>query len=89
MRPKPIFVDSSRSSELSTTVDQWREALASSSKPKYPEGKTVSEIAQELTLPRSTVRAMLDRAVRSGTCKAYKDFRKNRLTTVYIVETEQ
>lgn len=72
--------------ELTTTVDQWREALAAIDKPKYPAGKTLVELAAETGLNRSTLKDRLTKMIREGRCVAYKDCRRGRHTTVYILE---
>jgi predicted ArsR family transcriptional regulator len=74
------------SSELSTTVDQWRASIVAETAPKYPDGQTAYAIAHILGLPQSTVHDRLDALVRSGKCQVYKDYRKGRLVTVYILE---
>lgn len=74
--------------ELDTTVDQWREALAATTKPKYPEGLTLTELATKLGINKYTLRYQLDKAVEADRCFAHQDYRKNRLTTVYILMEE-
>ena len=75
-------------SNLKTTVEQWRELLAECEKPKYPNGKTIAELARELDTPRSTVRDRIKKAVKLGNCKKYQDVRNNRMTTVYVLQGE-
>jgi hypothetical protein len=69
--------------ELATTVDQWREALAATVAPKFPNAKTITELSKELNVKRSTLKDKLRGAMLAGTCRAFRDIRNNRETTVY------
>ena len=88
MRPKPIYADAvmKQSNELSTTVDQWREALVASTKPKYPDGKTLMELSRELGINRSTLAGRLQKALEDGSCSCDYDVRNGRRTKVYRLE---
>jgi hypothetical protein len=76
----------SKTTELSTTMDQWKEALSATVKSAHPEGKTLAELVCQLGLPRSTIRGRLANAIKLNTCKSYKDYRNNRPATVYVLE---
>lgn len=80
------YMDRCGSATLATTVDQWREALSACEKPKYPEGKTLAELARILGKNRSTLTGQLKHLIAQGRCKYYEDIRNNRMTTVYILE---
>ncbi len=69
--------------ELTTTVDQWKEALAATVAPKFPNAKTLTELSNELGVSRSTLKHKLHGAMLAGTCRAFRDIRNNRETTVY------
>ncbi|MFA5378844.1 MAG: hypothetical protein WC455_24035 [Dehalococcoidia bacterium] len=71
------------SSMLSTTVDQWQEALSATVVPKFPNAKTLTELSKELGIKRSTLQGRLRNAMLAGTCRAFRDIRNNRETTVY------
>jgi AraC-like DNA-binding protein len=69
--------------ELNTTVAQWREALSAATAPKFPNAKTLTELSRELEINRSTLRDRLRDAMLAGTCRAFRDIRNKRETTVY------
>jgi AraC-like DNA-binding protein len=73
-------------SELATTIDQWREALACAEAPRHLEGKTLIELATELKINARTLYDRLQKAVQCRTCKKYRDYRNHRLVNVYVLE---
>lgn len=75
--------------ELHTTVDQWRAALDRASQQKYPDGKTVTELSQELGMARATVADKLSAAVARGHCISHLDYRQGRLRKVYILNSSE
>lgn len=51
-------------SELDTSIDEWREALEVSD----DEGQTVGELAEATGLPESTLRDKLKKLIKEGKC---------------------